>query len=114
MDSLTFCCGRRCGVHEVAVQPSVETDTLFAYAGRSDQKMSITLCLPGKVLFIFYSCVSPLFLHGTLLACTASIDIPLLLSLYTDDSFWKGDPFAVTLGTPLLCDFHCKLLAEAK
>lgn len=60
----------------------------------------------------FYIC----FFSGTLLACTASIDKPLLLSLYTDDAFWKGNPFAVALSTPLLCVcfFHCKPHGEAE
>lgn len=116
MDSLALCCGRRCSVHEVAVQPSLENGMLFAYTGQSDQKMSITPCLSGKLLFIFYSCVLYLSLSGTLLACTASIDTLLLLSLYTDDYFWKGNPFAVPLSTPLLCVciFHCKPHGEAK
>lgn len=94
----------------------MENGMLFAYTGQSDQKMSINPCLSGKLLFIFYSCVLYLFFSGTLLACTASIDTPLLLSLYTDDSFWKGNPFAVALSTPLLCVcfFHCKPHDEAE
>lgn len=53
MDSLAFCCGRRCSVHEVSVQPSLKNDTLFAYTGQSDQKMIITLHLPGKLVCLF-------------------------------------------------------------
>lgn len=59
--------------------------------------------IPGKLLFVFYSCVSHLFRSGTLLTCTASINTALLLSPYPDDFFWQGNPFAMALGTPLLC-----------
>ena len=99
MDSLAFFCGRSSSVHEVAVQPSLENDSLFANTAQCNQKMSI----PGKILFVFHSCVSHSFLSGTLLACTASIGTALLLSFYRDDSFWQGKPLAVALGTPLLC-----------
>jgi len=73
-------------------------------------------CASQKNSSLFFTAVFRICFSGTLLACTASIDTPLLLSLYRDDSFWQGNPVAVALGTPLfsIFFFHCKPLAEAK
>lgn len=68
MSDLAFCCGRKCSDHGAAVQVPLENDTLFVYTGQGNQETSISLHLQGKVMFIFYSCISYLFLSGTWLA----------------------------------------------